>query len=346
MPSHTAKEREKRRLEAEIKREEEIRKRLEATGKITPQFQPKGLGLSFGEIEKLPKGKGTPIIKGEEPPKPPEQKRFEFQEIDEGDNVVVTTPEGESFFISRRDLETFQKQAQKRGLPAVSGEQAEFERKQAEFLKGRSEKALELFRQFQGQPLPPDVLATLKPHEIDEYQSLTSSLISGGITVAGGAAGALIGGAFTGGIAAVGGAAIGAGAGAFVVSKILGNVQANIKEQVSDYLKASAIPLKTIQTNLQRYITSNNQGGNSIENTQLFYNDLEFLKQEWEILKLDVREYKNYVGEDGHQQLVKYEIFFERTLPRLEQDLQSSIINPNPNKILLSALDLEEQQNL
>lgn len=197
---------------------------------------------------------------------------------------------------------------------------------------GRSEKALQLFNQFQGQPLPPEILATLSPADIDEYQAIASGLATGIPSAVGGA----IAGTITGGTASIPLAVL-SGATGFITA-----LRSNIGAQISGDIEASVTGLEKGEANLRTIVTDVNTGGNAVKDTQLFYETVNALRKNQAELKLTTQsDLAKFSGKDGASQLARYNVFFNQTLPLLERSLQQAIINPDPNKILITPEDLQ-----
>lgn len=258
-------------------------------------------------------------------PEKPKEKAFGFQEFDEGRNVAVTTPEGESFFISRRDIETFKQQAAERNIPIKSGEEIEFQRQTQEVIQQRQEKALQLFSEFRGQPLSPEIQASLTPEDINLYSALTS-VLGGGVAGAGikAGAGALgVGAAATGGGLAVAAGVVGAGASI-----------ANIRSQVQDIITGKNKAANKHIQQLDEAINSINQGGNPIDAALVFGESRSQILQLRAELKLQEETFlAKGTGKDATKELIILDNYIETILPRQETEFEIAILNPNPTKI-------------
>lgn len=335
MPSHTPEERKKR---AKERREERLRREREESplaklGDVLAPGGPRQPTPSF-----TPPPRPTPTVKEREViPEKETTGSAIFRNQETGQPSGLRQPDGGVILGDRRDIQGLIQNAISKGKTVQEAEQIAA---QAEKL-GVSQKALDILNQFQGQPLPPEVLAGLEPFEIDFLQSVGVATTAGLATAGGALAGAAIGGVLGAGVGAAPGAAIGGTiVGGLVGSQAFQKVTGNVQTQVADWIAATQPALEQGRTNLGRFITMTNAGTNPVEMTTLFYEEIEKLQKDHEILKLNTNKFKNYVGKDGHGQLVRYEIFFERTVPAFEQQLRSAIINPNPNINLISSSDL------
>lgn len=207
-----------------------------------------------------------------------------------------------------------------------------------------SQNALNLFQEFRGQPLPPDVLASLSPVDIDAYQALAT----GGAGAAIGAVGTGVGGAIAGGavgsaggpVGAVGGAVLGALAG--LITGAAAGIRANVGAQLGGQISAKEGTFERNRTDLGILITNTNQGGPALDNVQSFQEVVTRMRLERAQLKKDTSTfYAKGTGNDGTRMLARYNLFFEQTLPLFEQQMEQAILNPNPNLNLVDLSDLE-----
>lgn len=224
---------------------------------------------------------------------------------------------------------------------AVEMSQSQEQKRKELGIEENKRTAYELFQKYKGQPLPPEVVSSLNPSQIDWYQALAS-----GVT---GAAGGFVSGLVGKGIAAATGVgtlpALLLTAGTTIGGLYLG-IRSNIKAQIGGELSGRTIELGKGEQNLRMIITDINGGGNPIQDTQLFYENLNALKLSQAELEKDTSTfYAKGTGTDGTPELVRYDIFFNRTLPLLERELNQAILNPNPNRILVEEGEVLSEEN-
>jgi hypothetical protein len=239
---------------------------------------------------------------------------------------------GQFFPLSRQELarEQITKPLTQEQIPQTTVEQ--------ELQAAKSQVALELFNKFKGQPLPKEILAALTPTEIDQYQALATGGFGAGAGAIGGAITGAVAGSAGAGIGTIPGAAIGLGIG------VLQGVRSNIGNQISGEILARKIELSEGEANLRTIISDINSGGNPIQDTELFFKNVVRIRIAHERLKLDTqRDLAKFTGKDGTPELARYRIFFDQTLPLLERELEQSLLNPNPNKILVTQEEISEE---
>jgi len=209
---------------------------------------------------------------------------------------------------------------------------------QQQFLQNRSQRAMQLIQQYQGQELSPEVLATLTADEVNLYKTFAASGGTAGIAGAGALIGGLAAGIPTGGVGAIPGAIGGAAIGGLIANSALNSARANIKEQLSGNILAKKIELLNGDKLMRDLITDINGGGDPMENIKKFYELETALQVAHEKLKLDTQsDLALFSSEDGTPELARYKLFFREdigTFAALERELIQAAQNPNPNKIL------------
>lgn len=161
--------------------------------------------------------------------------------------------------------------------------------------------------------------------------------------------------ATVGGVA--GGTAVGLIAGAGVASiplAVLGGVagfinayKSNLKTQRKDMLSGEATNLEKISSNLIKLVRNTNAGSKPSKMLELFNAQLSIIDESHSRLKMETSDdLSKWLGEDGKQQLEKFETFYSRGGLReiLIIAMQDAILNPDPNKILadLESFEIEE----
>ena len=315
-----------------------------AIKKTATKLVAKKLVKVFGGSETAPAQAQTPKpiptpVKTETRPEPTKTTQPEIIRDDKGHVTGVSLPDGRTFLGVGRDealglAENFLKKQQ---VPAGAIEAevgAEARRKQAETLQ-QQETGLGLASQV-GQ-LSPEILDQVQRGKIEIGQVLGGGLAAATPGVAGGVVAGAAGGALVGGVGAipgaVGGAVIG-GVGAFVAG-----ARSNLKSQKQGLVQAGAGSLMDGEKNLRKFVTAANKDpANAAEYMTMFNEQLSYIARDEGILKLDTKGFlKDISGVDGTPQIADYERFNIITRPFLEQQMQMALLNPDPNKNLITA---------
>lgn len=301
------------------KAEEGERRRAE---EATTSKQPKSLPQELAEPPTAPQEVPKPEI---------------IRDQETGEITGLTFPDGRTITGSEKDLLPIISKRAPTGTPAgtIEASQAGFQRELSKFSAEEQQKALKLFQEFQGQPLPQELLNQLSPTEISAFQA-----IAGGVS---GQAGTIASGALTGALVGGGpGALVGAGAG------IITGIISNIRGQSRDIIKGKARTISTFDSNMNDAITAINGGDNPSANVLVFrdnYFNALSLRQE---LKIEQQRFiAKGIGKDAQRELIAVETYIEEVLPNLERELQLSILNPNPAKIKRQTpIITEEAENI
>lgn len=291
-----------------------LAKRLEKKRKdLFPEEKSKKEKSKKEEVKELPTVKPAPII----------PKSEIIRDQDTGKITGITTPEGKTIFASPKDIQTIAaKQMEKYGAPAGT-----IEASQIATARQQTEMGQQAIQEQQNRP---GVKLPTQPQNIDIAQALAGGIESAAIPAAVTGTATLA----TGGILAP--AAVTATAGAFLIG-----IRNSIKQQINQGIIAKG-NIKTLKTNMNKAVTDLNQGGNSAQDVSFFYQNLDQLKINRAQIKADAKSvWAIAAGEDATIELEKYENFFKYELPILENELNQAILNPNPNKILLTAEEMQ-----
>lgn len=168
----------------------------------------------------------------------------------------------------------------------------------------------------------------------DYNQAIGAALTS---TLAGAAGGAVVGAA-VGGLGAIPGAVIG-GLGGF-----LSSTRSELKRQRAESIQANSVTLQETSQQLAALITDTNQNPqNAAENLALFNQQMNKVDRAYKQLRIDTNSDLNkFLGETGLPELREYELFNSGERLILEQQMQTALLNPNPNKNLVTMEQLQE----
>ena len=184
--------------------------------------------------------------------------------------------------------------------------------------------------------LSPGILEQIQRGEIDIGQILGGGAAAAIPGIAGGAAtGALAGSVVPGAgtvVGAIGGAIVG-GVGAFIVG-----ARSSLKSQKQGNIQAGAGALADGEMNLRKFITAANRDpSNAAEYQALFNEQLSYIERDYGILKLDTQGFlKDLSGADGTPQLANYQRFYDISRDFYIEQMQTALLNPNPNKSLIT----------
>ena len=246
----------------------------------------------------------------------------------EGRPVGFIERGGEQFVLPRLEIEELGRRGKLRPGETLA-EQAEA-RKQAE-AKIRQE---ELARQ--AGVIPPVTDIPMLPTDVLSFeQAAKSALASTGTGAAVGAG--LAGAALATGVGAplapfilIGGAIVGFVAG----------FRANLKTQRADMLSGEAANVRKQEQNMLKLVMDVNRGGDPARNLEFFNSQLSLVSENYARLHLKSNdELSLWLGEDGHTQLERYELFYSTGGMRdiLTSQMGDAIRNPN----LLANVQLE-----
>jgi len=313
-----------------LKEERERRRELEKRQKEQSEKQAPAGTESFQDIITPPKSTLTPFL----PPPPvisPSAKNIPGgggpptpeSELVLDPNLGFITEES----LRRRQLSPTERIREAGGDPQLGIQGT---------LSVEQRQAQDLFTQFQGN-IPPEVLAGLSPTQIDLIQALSAGAAGAVPGVIGGAIG---GGVLGGGPAsiplAVGGAVLG-GLGTFIAG-----VRSNVSSQLSGQLGGQVTVLERTQQNLRAVVTDINTGGNPVKGVQTFNEIVALARMSNAQVKVDTQTwYAKGTGQDGTALLARYDMFFDQTLPIIERELEQSIANPNPNRLLVEIDEIQ-----
>jgi len=190
-------------------------------------------------------------------------------------------------------------------------------------------------------------IGEVSPDELSYEQAAKSAL---GLTAAGvvggaatGAAAGLIGGPaapVTVPAAAIIGAVVGG------LSTFIGGFRGNLKTQRKDMLAGESANIRKQEQNMLKLVMDVNRGGDPVRNLGYFNDQMALINENHERLKLETSDsLSKWLGEDGHTQLERYEVFYSPGGMRdiLVAQMQDAILNPDPNKILTSLSDIEDE---
>jgi len=203
-----------------------------------------------------------------------------------------------------------------------------------------------------GQQITPteQQLLMMTPEQREEFLTnanaqgvdISQALLSGAATAVPGIIGGLVAGATVGAlggpIGVVGGAVLGA-LGAFI-----GGTISNMRNQYQGNIQAEFSNLERSSTNLRAIIQDTNGGGNVAENMQLFNHQLMIIDDAYSKLHLQTHNnLSKFLGKDGTPELEKFENFYSMGGMRsiLVNEMQQAVLNPNPQKQLITAADLQ-----
>jgi hypothetical protein len=184
----------------------------------------------------------------------------------------------------------------------------------------------------------------IEQNPIDVQQALGAGVTGAGIGAAGaGSLGALA-------TAATGGAALPvalAVTGVAAISGFVTGVVSNLKQQRAGDITAEVSNIKTGSTALRAIIQDTNSGGNTAENIDLFNYQLARIDEAYSKLHLETQSSLNkFLGKDGTPELEKFESFYSAGGMKdyLVNEMQQAILNPNPNKQLITISDVGETE--
>jgi len=266
----------------------------------------------------------------------------EKPEVTRGDGAIFTSsatgkpsgiemPSGETYLgLKPEEVAFIQERAGLQNLPIISEE--------ARKLK----KVTPLAEQVGAIPpageVTPDVLS---------YEQAAKSAL--GLTAAG-----VVGGAATGAAAGLlGGPAapvtvpVASAIGAIIggLSTFIGGFRGNLKTQRKDMLSGESANVRKQEQNMLKLIMDVNRGGDPVRNLGFFNDQLALINENHERLKLETSDdLSRWLGEDGHTQLERYEVFYSSGGMRdiLTAQMQDAILNPDPNKVLISLETIED----
>ena len=177
------------------------------------------------------------------------------------------------------------------------------------------------------------------PTDVLSYgQAAKSALGLTAAGVAGGAAVGAVGGAPIGGVGAIPGAIIGATVGG--ISTFIGGFRANLKQQRKDMLSGESANIRKQEQNMLKLVMDVNRGGDPARNLEYFNDQLTLVDENHARLKLKTTDDLSlWLGEDGHTQMERYEVFNSSGGMRdiLISQMRDAIRNPN----LLANVQLE-----
>lgn len=187
--------------------------------------------------------------------------------------------------------------------------------------------------------LNPEILEQVKQGKIDINQVLSAG--------ASAVVPSLVGGVIAGGAAAATG--VGAPAAPFIIggAAIGGSILAarsNLKAQKQGLITASSQGLKDAQVELNRLISLANQDpANALTYADMFNEHLSYIERDYGILKLDTEGFlSDITGAGGTPQLSDYARFYQPNgqRQRLILQMETALLNPNPNNILTTSEDI------
>ncbi len=250
-------------------------------------------------------------------PKPPAGKGREVAFVEKG---------GKEFVLPKREE------------PELRAIQEE-ERKQAA-LQLRAEP----LAQQVGQVPPVTEIPTLPTDILSFEQAAKSSLAGIAPAVATGAGIGLTAGLATAGPTAGLSVPVGVAIGTTVglISGFVGGFISNLETQRADMLKGEATNVKKIESNLLKHIMNVDKGGDPYAWLEMFNDQMLIADEDYARLTLKSSdELSLWLGEDGHTQMEKYEIFYSDGGARelLVLQMQEAIRSPNPNRVYPQDLD-------
>ena len=239
--------------------------------------------------------------------------------------------------ITSEDVETavggFQ---QKLGTPSGAVEVAEVGGVGAVGAVGQGELSLaERVQIAQQIGVSPELLNQIAIRNPDYVTALKAGL---GAAAAGVVGGATVGAIAGGGVGAIGLGVVG-GVGSF-----LAGARGELKSQVSGEISASTLSVRKAETLLRMIITDTNKNPqNAYQNYEDFNTILAQVDIAHETLKLETqRDINKFIGlgNAGTSELERFETFNTLVRPRFEFEMQTALVNPDPNKNLVSFNDL------
>ena len=131
------------------------------------------------------------------------------------------------------------------------------------------------------------------------------------------------------------------GLGAF--SGFVAGFRGNLKAQRKDMIKGEKLNLQDSSQNLLKIVMNTNKGGDAVTMVDFFNEQLSVIDESHAKLQsITSDDLKNWLGEDGHPQLEKFENFYSKGGLReiLVSFMNEAVLNPDPNKDLMGIQDL------
>ncbi len=278
----------------------------------------------FPEKEE-PKPKPKPIPQPTAPAPAPKSQIIREQEEDQDTGKItgITTPEGNTFFGNPRDIQAIaEKQRQKYEAPQGTTEAA-----QTAYAQQLRAFGMQQAQQQAGLAAQP--ITQPNAQSINYLQAAAEGISAAAIPAAITAATAPTGVGLAAGLTATG-------------TAFLAGFRSSMQQQISEGITAKTRELSEIETNMKKATQDLNAGGNAAIDVTYFYQMFTQARKNEAQIIADVQSVlATAAGEEGTIELAKYNSFFAYTFPYLENELNQAIMNPDPNKILLTAEEMQ-----